>query len=119
MPDSSNTRARVLIIDDEPGVRAVLHKILWESHECTAVSSAEEALSLLSAEKFDLVLRDIRMSGMSGLTLAHSLGLRVIAEGVETEEQLKLLHLLRCDGGQGYLFGRPMPADIFRLLLIP
>jgi diguanylate cyclase (GGDEF)-like protein len=51
---------------------------------------------------------------MAIITLAHNLGLDVIAEGVETEEQLGLLRLLRCNGGQGYLFGRPMPADDFR-----
>jgi EAL domain-containing protein (putative c-di-GMP-specific phosphodiesterase class I) len=51
---------------------------------------------------------------MAIITLAHNLGLDVIAEGVETEEQLGLLRLLRCDGGQGYLFGRPMPADVFQ-----
>jgi EAL domain-containing protein (putative c-di-GMP-specific phosphodiesterase class I) len=55
---------------------------------------------------------------MAIITLAHNLGLTVIAEGVETEEQLSLLHLLRCDGGQGYLFGRPMPADVFRFSLV-
>ena len=69
MPKSSKDRARILIVDDEPGIRAVLHKILCESHECRAVSSAEEALSVLSAEKFDLVISDIRMSGMSGLKM--------------------------------------------------
>jgi diguanylate cyclase (GGDEF)-like protein len=69
MPNSSNNLAHILIIDDEPGVRDVLHKTLCESHECRAVSSAEEALSLLSAEKFDLVLSDIKMSGMSGLEM--------------------------------------------------
>jgi EAL domain-containing protein (putative c-di-GMP-specific phosphodiesterase class I) len=55
---------------------------------------------------------------MAIITLAHNLGLEVIAEGVETEEQLGLLRLLRCDGGQGFLFGRPMPADSFRSLLV-
>ncbi|NRF71098.1 EAL domain-containing protein [Aquincola sp. S2] len=44
------------------------------------------------------------------ITLAHSLRLKVVAEGVETEEQARLLHLLRCDQMQGYLCGRPMPA---------
>ena len=44
------------------------------------------------------------------VSLAHSLRLSVIAEGVETEEQAKLLRLLRCDQMQGYLYGRPMPA---------
>jgi diguanylate cyclase (GGDEF)-like protein len=51
---------------------------------------------------------------MAIITLAHNLRLKVIAEGVETEEHLRFLRLLRCDGGQGYLFGKPMPADLFR-----
>jgi diguanylate cyclase (GGDEF)-like protein/PAS domain S-box-containing protein len=43
--------------------------------------------------------------------LAHSLNLQVIAEGVETVDQLELLRSLRCDEVQGYLFSRPMPAE--------
>src|SRR6478752_2351115 len=46
--------------------------------------------------------------------LAHSLGLSVVAEGVEEEEQAKLLRLLRCDELQGYHLGRPMPVADFR-----
>jgi len=50
------------------------------------------------------------------IEMAHSLGFTVIAEGVETEEQATLLHLLRCEQAQGYLFGRPMPAhELVRL----
>jgi EAL domain-containing protein (putative c-di-GMP-specific phosphodiesterase class I) len=44
--------------------------------------------------------------------LGHSLGLRVVAEGVETPLQLTRLRELRCDNGQGYLFGRPRPAAL-------
>jgi EAL domain-containing protein (putative c-di-GMP-specific phosphodiesterase class I)/CheY-like chemotaxis protein len=53
---------------------------------------------------------------MAIITLAHTLGKTVIAEGIEREDQLALLRMLRCDEGQGYLFGRPMPAldSIFR-----
>ncbi len=51
------------------------------------------------------------------INLAHSLSLRVVAEGVENEEQVKLLRLLRCDVLQGYFLGRPMPAAAFEELL--
>ncbi len=43
--------------------------------------------------------------------LGHSLGLSTVAEGVETAESAALLRAMGCDIGQGWLFGRPMPAD--------
>jgi diguanylate cyclase (GGDEF)-like protein/PAS domain S-box-containing protein len=46
------------------------------------------------------------------ITLAHSLKLKVVAEGVETEEQSRLLRLLNCDEFQGYLFSKPVPREI-------
>jgi EAL domain-containing protein (putative c-di-GMP-specific phosphodiesterase class I) len=47
------------------------------------------------------------------INLAHSLKLNVVAEGVETEEQSRLLRLLDCDEMQGYLFSKPVPGEIF------
>jgi diguanylate cyclase (GGDEF)-like protein len=52
------------------------------------------------------------------LTLAGNLGMQVVAEGVETEDQLQQLKLLKCHYAQGYLFSKPLPAtdaDLFVL----
>ncbi len=54
------------------------------------------------------------------ISLAHSLKLKVVAEGVETEEQSRLLRLLSCDEMQGFLFSKPVPAEIFEIrFLVP
>ena len=42
------------------------------------------------------------------IAMAHKLRLRVVAEGIETQEQLSFLRRQRCDTGQGYLFDRPI-----------
>jgi diguanylate cyclase (GGDEF)-like protein len=47
------------------------------------------------------------------ISLAHSLNLKVVAEGVETDEQSRLLRLLGCDEMQGFLFSKPVPSEIF------
>jgi PAS domain S-box-containing protein/diguanylate cyclase (GGDEF)-like protein len=52
------------------------------------------------------------------ISLAHSLRLTVVAEGVEQEDQAKLLRLLRCDQIQGYLISRPVPMEDLTPLLV-
>lgn len=52
------------------------------------------------------------------IAMSHSLKLKVIAEGVETEAQLEFLHGLSCDQAQGYLFSRPVPAREFPHLAV-
>ena len=52
------------------------------------------------------------------IVMAHKLGLKVIAEGIETPGQRDMLAGAGCDYGQGYLFGQPIPADEFGALLI-
>ena len=51
------------------------------------------------------------------ISMAHSLGLNIIAEGVETEAQLALLSEQGCQEMQGYLFSKPLPPDLFTKLL--
>jgi EAL domain-containing protein (putative c-di-GMP-specific phosphodiesterase class I) len=65
------------------------------------VTSAEEDTSIVTAV----------------ISMARSLGLRVVAEGVETREQLRFLQAHACDEAQGYYFSRPVPADRFADLL--
>lgn len=65
-------------------------------------------------------LRDLHPNGLNyarartlievTISLAHSINMAVVAEGVETSEQLQLLNELGCDQAQGYLLGRPVPA---------
>jgi EAL domain-containing protein (putative c-di-GMP-specific phosphodiesterase class I) len=45
------------------------------------------------------------------ITMAHDMGMKVIAEGVETEQQLEFLRRLRCNEIQGFLFSQPLPED--------
>jgi EAL domain-containing protein (putative c-di-GMP-specific phosphodiesterase class I) len=51
------------------------------------------------------------------ISLARSLELKVVAEGVDAEEQARILRLLKCDEMQGYLFSKPVPFDALTALL--
>src|SRR5690242_7033382 len=62
-------KPRLLIIDDEPQIRHLLIDWLGDSYDYREANSAEEALTALAEETFDLVLSDIDMGRMSGLDL--------------------------------------------------
>ncbi|MFY9554763.1 MAG: HD domain-containing phosphohydrolase [Blastocatellia bacterium] len=64
-----NPPARILIIDDEPNVLSVLYSLLSGTHNCRTATSALEAVEYLKEERYDLVLSDIMMPGMTGLEL--------------------------------------------------
>ncbi|QDL56882.1 EAL domain-containing protein [Rhodoferax aquaticus] len=61
--------------------------------------------------------QDDRAVARTVITMAHSLGLRVVAEGVETVEQSQVLREERCVVAQGYLYHRPLQVDAFSMLL--
>jgi diguanylate cyclase (GGDEF)-like protein len=66
---NSQLKPRILIIDDDEQIRLLLKRLLASQHECTSVQSAECALALLDQQKFDLIISDINMPGLSGLEL--------------------------------------------------
>jgi diguanylate cyclase (GGDEF)-like protein len=65
------------------------------------------------------MVADVRDTTLVGavIGIAHSLGMRIVAEGVETERQAELLAELKCDATQGFYFHRPMSAENCRPLL--
>jgi response regulator RpfG family c-di-GMP phosphodiesterase len=85
-------RPRVLIAEDDAEIRDILREFLCREYACDAVGSAEEALALLRLYRFQLVLSDISLPGMSGLELAtHVRELApetvvVVVSGAQTQE---------------------------------
>ena len=71
-----------------------------------------ETIGMLSHTlgRLSYVCRNALVSTISDLT--HSLKLKAVAEEVETEERSRLLRLLSCDEMQGFLFSKPVPAEI-------
>ena len=120
-----------LLLDAEP---EVVDKLLWlrDAGIQVAIDDFGTGYSSLSyLKKFDIDYLKIDKSFVNNLEnntndtalcdaiilMAHTLGLTVIAEGVETEEQKKILADAGCDFAQGYLFSRPVPADEFEAIL--
>lgn len=62
--------------------------------------------------------RDNSVIVKSIIDLGHNLGLKVVAEGVETVHAKKLLRMFQCDEGQGYYYCRPIPADAMTKFLL-
>ncbi|HEY5884654.1 MAG TPA: response regulator [Pyrinomonadaceae bacterium] len=58
--------ATLLIVDDDTLIRDTLHEFLSEQHECHTADRAEQALSYLEVEKYDAVITDVAMPGLTG-----------------------------------------------------
>lgn len=69
------------------------------------------------------LVRDVGLNRKTGrileaiISMAHTLNIEVVAEGVEKDEQLQFLERAGCDYAQGYLFSTPLPQDAFKKLL--
>ena len=60
---------RLLLVDDEPGVLQALKRLFFRMYDVSLANSGQEALDILATEKFDIIISDMRMPGMSGAEL--------------------------------------------------
>jgi EAL domain-containing protein (putative c-di-GMP-specific phosphodiesterase class I) len=119
-----------LLLDAKPSVQNQLYAYRDAGIQVALDDFGVGYSSLAYLNKFDIDFLKIDQSftrnlaeGSSDLALceaiivmAHKLGLKVIAEGIETREQLQLLQAAGCDFGQGYLFSKPVASDVFEAL---
>ena len=59
----------ILIVDDDAAIRGMLYDLLSEKYECNTASMAEEALQYLEVEKYDAIVTDLAMPGLTGIEL--------------------------------------------------
>ncbi len=84
---------------------ADIHVIISEDLRRSGVTSIPEALRMVPG--MDVAI----------IAMGHSLGKKIVAEGIESEEQYHLLNNLECDEAQGYYFSHPIPVHAFAKLL--
>jgi len=87
---------KILVIDDDTAILKVMEEYL-------------------SSKGFTPLLADDGQAAIAAsvILLAHSMNLKVVAEGVETKEQLEVLRQQGCDIVQGFLFSKPLAAEEF------
>jgi DNA-binding NtrC family response regulator len=66
----------ILIVDDDDAVREILFDVLSEKYDCHTASRAEEALQYLEVENYDVILTDIAMPGLDGVSLLKRVQMR-------------------------------------------
>jgi|GEM_PF-4303850 len=120
-----------MVMDDPIGARQMMQNLkgLGLSLSLDDFGTGYSSLNYLRQFPVDTLkidrsfIRDIVVdpSGASVVTsiidIAHNLGLKAVAEGVETQEQLEFLIQCKCDSFQGFLFSKPLPAEGFSALL--
>ena len=104
----SAARPRILIVDDEASIRQLCLRMLRDRYAVTAAASGEDALRELSRSRYDLLLTDIKMPGLDGLTL--------IERAAELQPTLKVLTMsaFLTREMEDRLRASPVPCGIIR-----
>ena len=116
---NSNGRRRVLIVDDEPGVRESLRMALKEDYDPVALGSGAEALDYVAANPVDVVLLDIVMPGMDGMQLLEELRTRFPQMPIIMLTATKTLKtaVAAMKLGAYHYVGKPFDVDELRAIL--
>ncbi|MCB0933963.1 MAG: EAL domain-containing protein [Mycobacterium sp.] len=119
-------------MSDDPNVKAELLKYRDAGIQLAIDDFGTGYSALLYLKKFDIdylkIDRSFTKNADSDATdlalceaivaMAHKLGIKVIAEGIETAEQHAVLKGIGCDYGQGYFFSKAVPAGVFEALFL-
>ncbi len=87
----------LLIVDDDDTIRGMLYDLLCEQYECNTASSADEAFQYLEVERYDAIITDIAMPGLTGVELLKRVQLRdedtpvILISGKDSEQDSKSL----------------------------
>lgn len=87
--------AALLIVDDDEMIRDALHELFEEDHRCHMAETAEQAMRWVETEKYDVVLTDISMPGLSGVELLGAIRQRqadtpvIIISGLSDQEHAR------------------------------
>ncbi len=117
----SSARARILIVDDDPGVLRAAERVLAPQYAVAAARSPAEALAAAGAEWFDLCICDIRMPGMDGFALMQRLREVsprtdfIVMTGSLTEPDQHLVRALREKAF--YFVLKPFHREVLRTLV--
>jgi len=87
----------ILIVDDDDAIRGMIFDLLSDKYECNTASMAEEALQYIEVEKYDAILTDIAMPGLTGVDLLQKIQERnpatpvILISGKGSEQDPKAL----------------------------
>ncbi len=108
---------RILIVDDEEAIRTLFATALGERYECVTAADTPEALKLLAAQQFALVISDVQMPGLSGVELLRKIvndfpdTLVIMVSGIDRSQ--RVIDALRI-GAYDYLL-KPCDLDVLQL----